>query len=394
MRIFSTCILIILGTYISSQYTETFDLNARGILSPGCTGSALSTCSNVNFAGVNWTLGGNLSGIDTEGFSTNSGRLEAFDTDEPACWISPPINISGVAGPVSLIVTFTIPSGSEWENSTTAGSIDFMDVEYSVDGGPYSVIPNVNGCPGSGHTISASSCVSLITGPQTFTPSVTGLTGSTLNVRVCIDLNASTDIGWLENVSVPESNATVPVELFSFDGFKRNEEIILKWSTASETNNNYFQLERSTNYTNFKTLTTINGAYNSIEKIDYSFVDFELPNSKDLYYRLKQVDFNGDSNYSQIIRVKNETINHSYMIYPNPFEDIVHINFNNNKNKGSSIRKEIQVFNILGSKIMDFEIAENENNFNIDLSILSSGSYYIEIIENNSITQTQRIIKL
>ena len=202
--------LLLLGYSQSTnaQYNESFNTPGLGILAPGCTGPDLSTCAITNLTGLDWTLGGDLSGIDDEGLSTKAGGFLHFeDVDELSCWISPTLNISASPN-TEFTVTFTIPSGSSWETSTTVGSIDFADIEYSVDGGAFVALPNINGCPGSGHTISGSTCGGL-TGPLTFTPSITGLNGSTLDIRVCVDLNAGTDDGHFEEIDIPTAGVTV-----------------------------------------------------------------------------------------------------------------------------------------------------------------------------------------
>jgi len=200
--------LFLFSAISNAQYSESFDIDGKGILNPGCTGTALSSCSNTDFAGVTWTIGGDLSGIDVEGFFTSGGSLVSLDGDEEACWISPTLDISTVGG-VSITATIYIPTGSEWETSTTVGSLDFADVKYSVDGGPFITLANVNGCPGSGHTISAASCATALTGPLTSNPSAIGIIGSTLDIQICFDTNASGDIGNLELVSVPQPGVTI-----------------------------------------------------------------------------------------------------------------------------------------------------------------------------------------
>lgn len=96
----------------------------------------------------------------------------------------------------------------------------------------------------------------------------------------------------------------LPVELISFDIIQDECFNVIIWSTISEINNNYFQLEKSNNAIDFKTIFKINGLKNSLELNNYIFVDKEY-NESIVYYRLKQVDLNNQFEYSRIISTDN-----------------------------------------------------------------------------------------
>lgn len=90
----------------------------------------------------------------------------------------------------------------------------------------------------------------------------------------------------------------------------------LYWSTASETNNSYFTIERSTDGENFESIGTEKGAGNSSSIYNYNFWD-ENPLQGVSYYRLKQTDFDGKYSYSKIIAI-NVDQNGDFSIFPNP----------------------------------------------------------------------------
>ena len=92
----------------------------------------------------------------------------------------------------------------------------------------------------------------------------------------------------------------LPVELISFNGRPKIKSIDLQWVTASEINNDYFTVEKSTNGIDFKEMTDINGRGTTTLHSFYNWAD-ESPNDGLNYYRLLQVDFNGDKSYSDII---------------------------------------------------------------------------------------------
>lgn len=105
------------------------------------------------------------------------------------------------------------------------------------------------------------------------------------------------DINYLpENVTKLDCGV-LPVEMLSFEvNTDQNNNVILNWSTATETNSDYFQVERSTNGIDWIVIGSETAAGNSNEIIEYSFVDYNADNGIS-YYRLKQVDFDGAFEY-------------------------------------------------------------------------------------------------
>ncbi len=99
------------------------------------------------------------------------------------------------------------------------------------------------------------------------------------------------------------NNNPLPVELISFTAARNGDAIVLNWSTASEINNSYFDLERSINGSEFVGIGQVEGHGNSTSIENYNFSDLNSPLGT-LVYRLKQVDFNGNASYSFIIEVK------------------------------------------------------------------------------------------
>ena len=89
-------------------------------------------------------------------------------------------------------------------------------------------------------------------------------------------------------------SAPLPVELVSFTSQCNESNVSLAWSTATETNNNYFTIERSDDGVAFRAIGTVQGGGNSSQMLSYSFVDNE-PTAGTTYYRLKQTDYNGQS---------------------------------------------------------------------------------------------------
>lgn len=133
--------------------------------------------------------------------------------------------------------------------------------------------------------------------------------------------NSSSSVSFSENIVTLGSTETanpLPVELLSFSGRNENGFNKLEWKTASELNNDYFELQRSGTGEEFTAVSIIQGKGTTNDLSAYTFID-EQPYAGKNYYRLKQVDFNGNFEYSNIILVTNESENvFNISVFPNP----------------------------------------------------------------------------
>lgn len=110
----------------------------------------------------------------------------------------------------------------------------------------------------------------------------------------------------------------LPIRLLSFEGENQGNINLIKWTTVSEINNNYFTVERSEDAVNYITLDTIKGATNSNEYLSYSFIDVN-PIKGIGYYRLTQTDNDGKISYpSKIIAIDYSDQRSVFNVYPNP----------------------------------------------------------------------------
>jgi hypothetical protein len=114
------------------------------------------------------------------------------------------------------------------------------------------------------------------------------------------------------NTCLPTSGLTfvwtppvpLPIELISFEGISKNTYNYLFWKTASEYNNDYFTIEKTLDGINFTPIANINGAGNSNMVLNYDYIDYNIINTI-TYYRLKQTDYDGKYEYSNIIGLDN-----------------------------------------------------------------------------------------
>ena len=116
------------------------------------------------------------------------------------------------------------------------------------------------------------------------------------------------------------TNNQLPIELLSFNVEKEGAKALIKWTTGSELNNDYFVIERSKNGRDFEQVTTVSAAGNSNQAINYHTYDYK-PLEGLSYYRLKQVDFNGEYTYSEMIPLDNIIVKgkeKKMSVFPNP----------------------------------------------------------------------------
>ena len=139
----------------------------------------------------------------------------------------------------------------------------------------------------------------------------------------------------------------LPVEFISFTGGASSVSVNLKWSTASEKDNDRFEVERSDDGKFFYNIGEVAGNGTVNEQMDYSFADYSAVAAIS-YYRLKQVDYDGEYEYSETIRVETEVSENSvsFNVYPTLVTaDVITIN----ANRAFEV-KDIQIFSLSGSQ--------------------------------------------
>jgi len=171
----------------------------------------------------------------------------------------------------------------------------------------------------------------------------------------------------------------IPVELTAFFALKTEEGILLKWTTATETNNSGFMIERSTDKINFSEVAFVEGKGTTTGVTDYEYTD-DINGPGIYFYRLKQIDFDGSFNYSKMVNseVDGPEVFNLSQNYPNPFNPSTVIKFS--LPVDSNVK--IELFNSLGEKI--YEIVNSEysigiHEVNFEASKLSNGVYYYTI---------------
>jgi Secretion system C-terminal sorting domain len=180
------------------------------------------------------------------------------------------------------------------------------------------------------------------------------------------------------------TSGAVPVELISFSASAAANVVTLNWQTATETNNRGFEIERSTTNTTWSAIGFREGKGTTTEPQQYSYTDkLSGTNTSKLYYRLKQIDFNGSFEYSNIAEVNFSPLSFSLsQNYPNPFNPSTKIKYS----IPQASKVVVKVFDMLGKEISTlvndekqagtYELTWNAEN-------LPSGVYYYRISSGN-----------
>lgn len=196
----------------------------------------------------------------------------------------------------------------------------------------------------------------------------------------------------INNISTGTSNPCnctnpLPVELIDFSAEATNNgNVMLKWSTASETNNSHFQVQRSIDGSRFDFLTVIEGSGSTNIPTHYVYED-KSPFNGRTYYRLKQVDLDGGFEYSPIRQVYLEGIGIS--IFPSPATDEITIRPLAKLNSDAII----EVVNADARLLHRYQIKKEDNFKTISLVDFDPGVYFVKIIFANGSYETGSFMK-
>lgn len=184
------------------------------------------------------------------------------------------------------------------------------------------------------------------------------------------------------------SNSALPVELLAFDVEAEGCFAHLTWTTGSELNNDFFQVQYSYDGNSWTDLDKVYGAGNSDEVINYSFYDFSCFHNSTVYYRLVQTDFDGTETNSNVQSI-NLTQPYSVQVYPNPSKGIVNVKLN--AELGDELG-QLTVRSIDGRAILVNEISNGVNTIN--LSELAPDTYIIKVSVPDQLPFYQKLVKV
>lgn len=380
--IFSTLMIIVTVTASQGQWSPDFSTSGKGIndvtsAALECNGTDPSICPTYDVSSMNWYLTG-ITG-DPFNFQFNGfvppqhGHAKAFngefitqDPDGDICVTSPVLNIAGLG---TITASFSVFRSGNCAFGSYVSTDDVVYSSYSINGGSF-----INSSFFTG------ACGTSSTWAQTFS-------GTTAVVRLCLDANSVDEDYAVTDMSV-NLGSPLPVKWSGFfinttaEGFSQ-----LKWQTASEINNDYFEVERSMDGIYFSNVGQVKGSGNQSGPTNYAFTDKTTKAGNTYYYRIKQVDYDGNEDHSIILSIDIKVEAITLSVEPNPVYDMLKVNLNS----PSSDNLILEIFRMDGSLVQMIEFNEGEISKSFDMTFLNSGLYILKSKGSNIINQ--KIIK-
>ena len=221
--------------------------------------------------------------------------------------------------------------------------------------------------------------------------SYAGLTvGQTYHIRILIadsDDGAYDSVVYLEGNSFDSDPNPLPIELIDFSGECQNDANLITWTTATEHNSDYFVIEKMDAFNGFIPIDTIQAAGQSTMEIDYSFMDIRTMDEDVSYYRLQQVDFNGEKEYSSSLAISGcETTQSSILIGLNSAQDLNLFLYEING------QTQIEIYAVNGQLVLSQSYDIKSSNTIKSLSLnLANGSYVVQV-KNGVMNVSERIV--
>jgi hypothetical protein len=222
-----------------------------------------------------------------------------------------------------------------------------------------------------------------------------GFSEEPVNIRVTVKNScgeASNALVAIVNLDC-ESVIPQPVELLSFVGESTKNGVLLQWSTATEKDNDRFEVERSANGQDFTKVGQIKGSGNSNSKRTYTLRDNQAGKGT-LYYRLKQVDLNGEFEYSKIVPVNHRfglPVATEMIIAPNPVSSG---QFTLSLPQ-TAANAQVQLLDLNGRILYSkrLEAGSNEATFSTQSLNLRPGMYLLKLLDGDQISQKRFIVQ-
>ncbi len=193
-------------------------------------------------------------------------------------------------------------------------------------------------------------------------------------------------------IATGDDASALPVSLLTFAAQYEDGHVNLNWSTASEQNNAYFDIERSTDANNWTSIGQVQG--HGTSNVLNSYLDIDnlqgvIPTGT-LYYRLKQVDFNGAFEYSMIRSVDLSNPGPALAMYPNPTSNTLNVNWTSATDDNAVLR----MINMSGVSVYTQSVSgKGVIQKQIDMSTLPSGVYYLQVISSNGSVVSEAVNK-
>jgi hypothetical protein len=178
------------------------------------------------------------------------------------------------------------------------------------------------------------------------------------------------DVTGFSGFFISSQASSLPLKLLSFTGIAQGTSTLLKWSTASEINTSYFELQRSTDGSTFTPVTTIKAAGNSNTILSYQYTDTPGPRPV-YYYRLKMSDIDGHSTNSDIVQIVITGNRSPLRVYPNPARNYITVE------APAANKARLRLLDMSGKLLQKADIPKNSLQTRLNLEGLAPGTYKI-----------------
>ena len=181
-------------------------------------------------------------------------------------------------------------------------------------------------------------------------------------------------------------NSILPVSWENFTAtIQSNNDVALAWQVSSQIDNKGYYVEHSIDGSNWDDLGYVQSAATSKSSENYSYTDIN-PVSGSNYYRIKQVDIDGNASYSEIKMISLTIKNSQLSIWPNPAKDIVNVKYDGNGSDARAI-----VFDQMGRMVSSTVLHSGSNSVNV--SNLSTGNYIVHVQSADGTVFNGKLIK-
>jgi hypothetical protein len=267
--------------------------------SGGSGGTGNVDCSSPTQVCNDASFTGNSNGAGTQ--ELNAGNQGCMSTEHQSSWY----------------IFNVVSSGTLALNITTAVDYDFAIWGPNVSCGALGAPVRCSWAAGGGNTGlgNGASDVTEGAGGDRWVQTLNVTAGQTYIMLIDNFTANSTSftLDWTMTGGASLNCIPLPIELISFNGYPVKNYNVLKWITATEINNDYFTLEKSSNGLNWDIVTKLKGAGNSTSSLSYEYKDYDVSTQIN-YYRLKQTDYNGVYKYHNIITIDNTETSKSKII--------------------------------------------------------------------------------
>ena len=349
-----------------------------------CTSNPTTISSNINFGAITWTATGGATVTEcdnmADGLITFVGNVVVDLANSRTITISNNVNITGnfpiSGGPGS---TLSINGGGASTTLHVTGNLG----DAASNGVQYQVVASTDHIQVDGTLFGKNN--NAFTGAGT-------ISGGTLDVKNGSTCGAPCPVsGGFTTCTSGDAFCTtysvLPINLISFSANPSKASVKLNWATASELNFDYFDVERSSDASDFMSIGTVAGHGTSNVRNDYGLID-EKPLIGKNYYRLKSVDFDNYIEYFKVLAV-DFSGEKKFVISPNP-SDGVSLGFS--LNFTPDVNSTIIVYDNLGNIIGVYRPSDFSQNISFTNS-LKTGIYYAKIISDDFVKVERFVVR-